>query len=393
MSMLADEIDWVIGVDTHRDRHALGVVDPTGGLRHELAIDACAQGYEQALGMAHQLAPGRRVWAIEGAGSYGAGLARHLMQAGERVVEIERPVRQRRPGGGKSDPLDAVRAAREALARGELATPRQGTEREALRLLLATRALAVTGRTAAISQVKAFIVSAPDDLRAELRVLTTQAQLRRLAALRPHHGQAVDRRAIGIALRFAARRALALDEEARALEAEIRAVVERLAPELLGVQGVGPIVAAQLLVSYSHPGRFRSEAAFASLAGVAPIPASSGLVVRHRLNRGGDRQLNRAIRVVVLTRTRHREKTRAYMARRRAEGRSTRETMRCLMRHVARGLFRLLTWIMSGQRPRNPTSTRAVTPATQTPGQMQPAAEIVARLVSGLHLAEAPSPT
>jgi len=392
MSMLADQIDWVIGVDTHRDRHALAVVDPTGGLRHERAIDACAQGYEEALGVAEQLAPGRRAWAIEGAGSYGAGLTRHLMQAGERVVEIERPVRQRRPGGAKSDPLDAVQAAREALARGQLAVPRQGTGREALRLLLATRALAVTGRTAAISQVKAFIVSAPDDLRAELRVLTTRAQLRRLAALRPHHGQAVDRRAIGIALRSGARRALALDDEARALEAEICAIVERVAPELLAVHGVGAIVAAQLLVSYSHPGRFRSEAAFASLAGVAPIPASSGQVVRHRLNRGGDRQLNRAIRVVVLTRTRHCEKTRAYMARRRAEGRSTREAMRCLMRHVARGLFRLLTRIMSGQRSRSVTSTRAVPPATQSRSQMQPAAAIVARLVSGLHLEEAPSP-
>jgi transposase len=391
--MLADEIDFVIGVDTHRDIHALAVVDATGFVHHTCEIDACGAGYAQALKHAASLAPGTRAWAIEGIGSYGAGLFRYLTNAGERVIEVERPERTRRPGGRKSDSLDAVRAAREALSQRHLGVARQGKERDALRLLLAAREGAVVAKTAAINQIKGFIVSAPDEVRSELRRLGTCALLRRLVVFRSLPTHPVDRAALFTALRAVARRARELDNEARAFEAKIEALVGKVAPELLAEQGIGPIVAAQLIVSYSHPGRFRSDAAFASLAGACPIPASSGQVVRHRLCRGGDRQLNRAIRVIVLTRMRLCPKTRAYIAKKRHEGKGVREAMRCLMRHVARGIFHLLTRIMSQNPP--PVARIESSVGVTKPGhaQMRSAADILARLVLQPHVKEAPLPT
>jgi transposase len=394
--MLADEIDFVIGVDTHRDSHALALVDAAGRLHHTWAIDTCGAGYIKAHEDAESRAPGRRIWAIEGTGSYGAGLCRHLMAAGERVVEVERPERPRRRGGAKSDALDAVRAAREVLLLSceNHAIPRQGDIREALRVLLTTRELVVTGKTAAINQIKGFLVSAPDELRAELRTLSAGAQLRRLVALRSHPSHSVARRALVGCLRSVARRARELDTEIRALEAQIGALIKAHAPRLLTEFGVGPIVAAQLLVAFSHVGRFRSDAAFASLAGTAPLPASSGQVQRHRLNRGGDRQLNRAIRTVVLTRMGHCAKTRAYIARRTNEGKSKREAMRALMRHVARGLFRLLTEIMSeAGLQRVAPSTPPVATTKPRHEQMRSAADILARLTLEPPVEEAPLAT
>jgi transposase len=294
------------------------------------------------LRFACERAPGRRVWAIEGTGSFGAGLTTFLLEQGEWVVEVDRPARPGRRNGAKSDELDAARAAHEALSRPHLAQPRRRGAREAIRVLLATREGAVVARTKAIGQLKALIVNAPEQLRQHFRSLTTDEQLARCARLRTGPSQSVEHRSTIIALRSAARRALALEAEAADLESQLELLVRELAPALLAQPGVGVISAAQLFSAWSHRGRFRSEAAFASLAGAAPIPASSGQVVRHRLNRGGDRQLNRALHTIVLSRLAHHQETRAYALRRTAEGRTPREIKRCLKRHLARRLFRLL---------------------------------------------------
>jgi transposase len=244
--------------------------------------------------------------------------------------------------GAKSDELDATRAAREALSREHVAQPRQRGWREALRVLLATREGAVVSRTKAIGLLKGLIVSAPSALRDQLRRRSTDEQILRCSRLRASAAQTVEHRATITALRAAARRALALEAEAHDLEIEIALLVNDIAPQLLAEPGIGAITAAQILNAYSHQHRFRSEAAFASLAGASPIPASSGQTVRYRLNRGGDRQLNRALHTIVLSRANHHPDTRAYVARRTNEGKTAREIKRCLKRYLARHIYRLL---------------------------------------------------
>ncbi len=342
MGMLADRVDHVIGVDTHRDSHSAAVCNPSGAVTGETTVAADAFGYKRLLRFAGEQARGRRVWAIEGTGSFGAGLTSFLLEQGEWVVEVDRPARPARRNGAKSDELDAARAACEALSRQHLAQPRRRGEREALRVLLAIREGAIVSRTKAIGQLKALIVNAPEQLRQHFRKLTTDEQLTRCARLRTNPTQSVEHRATIVALRSCARRALALEAEAADLESQLELLVRELAPTLLTEPGVGVISAAQLLNAWSHQGRFRSEAAFASLAGAAPIPASSGQVVRHRLNRGGDRQLNRTLHTIVLSRLAHHAETKHYAARRTAEGKTPREIKRCLKRHLARRLFRLL---------------------------------------------------
>lgn len=343
--MLADQADHVLGIDTHRDSHSAAILAAdTAVVQGQITVAANERGYRRLLRFARESAPGRRAWAVEGTGSYGAGLTVFLQREGELVLEVDRPRRPARRDRAKSDELDAIRAAREALTREHLARPRQRGEREALRVLLATRDSAVRSKRAAITLMKGLLVSAAPALREGLRSLPTNEQLTRCARLRLRISSTQDseQRATTIAIRASARRALALAEEAQELEAEIKPIVARLAPCLLAEMGVGAIVAAQILCAYSHQGRIRSEAAFASLAGVAPIPASSGQTVRHRLNRSGDRQLNRALHTIVLCRMRDDPQTRAYTARRQAEGRSTREIKRCLKRYTARHLYRLL---------------------------------------------------
>jgi transposase len=342
MGMLADRVDYVIGVDTHRDSHSAAICSPTGAVTAETTVAADTGGYWRLLRFAREQAAGRRVWAIEGTGSFGAGLTTTLLEQGESVVEVDRPARPARRNGAKSDELDAARAAREALCRSHLAQPRRRGDREALRVLLATRESAVIARTKAIAQLKALIVNAPDTLRQQLRTLNSDQQLARCARLRASAAQTTEQRCTIIALRSTARRALALQAEAAELEAVLRPLVRQLAPALLAEPGVGVITAAQLLSSWSHPGRFRSEAAFASHAGVAPIPASSGQLIRHRLNRGGDRQLNRALHTIALSRLNHHPETRCYATRRANEGKTPREIKRSLKRHLARRLYRLL---------------------------------------------------
>ncbi|MEV0185931.1 transposase [Streptomyces sp. NPDC050625] len=317
--MLAEH-DGVIGVDTHRDTLAAAAVSPIGAVLETTDAPSHTRGYRRLLEFAQQQVPGRRCWALEGTGSYGASLAAFLDDAGERVVEVCRPKRPAVRGGRKTDMLDAIRAAREALATEHVIQPRSRREREAVRVLLATRQGAVHASTAPINQLKALIVCGPDDLRAELRRLSRPQQGTRCAGFRDRPALAVEHRMNIPALRSTAQRIRHLQAEARELENELLQLVRQQAPELLELLGVGPITAAQILVSWSHPGRFRSEAAFVSSAGVAP--ASSGLTNKHRLNRGGDRQPNRAMHTITLIRRRLDPATKTYVARRTSEGKS-----------------------------------------------------------------------
>ena len=333
--MLADELDYVIGVDTHRDEHVVAVVTaPAGSVVACETARANARGYRELLRLAASYAPGRRAWAVEGTGSYGAGLARYLAERGEVVLEVSRTPRAERRLRGKDDALDATRTARAALAADTLALPRAGERREALRLLLVARRSAVDVRHEALTQLRAVIVTAPERLRQELRCLPVGKLLNRCSRLRGTHSTP-DELATRLVLRSLARRIQAATLEADQLERELLAHVRALAPALLDEPGIGPVVAAQLIVAWSHPGRLRSEACFARLAGVAPIPASSGQTQRHRLSRGGDRQLNRALHTIVLHRRQHDPATRDYIARRIAEGKSRRDATRLLKRYLA----------------------------------------------------------
>jgi transposase len=341
--MLAEQVDYVIGVDTHRDQHALAVVAaPTGAVLAQRSVRADARGYREALRFAERYAVGARVWAVEGAGHYGAGLARALGRQGELVLEVGRGVRAERRLRGKDDPLDAVRAARTALAAEAPTLPRAGQRQEALRVLLLARRSAVDVRRLALVQLRSVIVTAPESLRQELRQLPVGQLIRRCSRFRRSDTRTPDELAIVLVLRSLARRIEAATEEASELEREIVEHVRALVPDLLNEPGVGPISAAQLIVTWSHRNRVRSEACFARLAGVAPLPASSGQTIRHRLSRGGDRQLNRALHTVILHRRQHDPATREYIARRLAEGKSSRDATRILKRYLARHLYRVM---------------------------------------------------
>ncbi len=338
--MLADQVDFVIGVDTHKLAHSAALLNQVGGVLGAYELCANGPGYRALLNWARTTATGRRAWAVEGTGSYGAGLVGFLESAGELVLEVERPERRRR--GAKSDQIDAIAAARHALSREQLCRPRRGPEREAIRVLLSSREGAIRAATQARNQLRALVLTADESLRQELSRLSDQQLLRRCRDLGRGTRQDVRRRALTMALSRIAVRVRALEAEARAYERELERLTQQQLPTLRLEIGVGPWVAAQLLRSFSHVERFRSEAAFASLAGATPIPASSGQTQRHRLNRGGDRQLNRALHQIVITRLRLDPSTQAYAARRREEGKGDAEIRRCLKRFVARQMFKRL---------------------------------------------------
>jgi transposase len=307
----------------------------------ESSVTADSGGYAEALRVAERHAPGRRAFAVEGTGSSGAGLARFLADHGEQVFEVGRLRRERRPGG-KTDALDAVRAARSVLAQKRPATPRSSGEREALRALMAAREGAVNAKRAGLCQLRDLLITTPEPLRSELRSLSRARLLSRLSATRPQRRHDPELRGTLLALRAVARRVQQLTSEERELAREIEQLTSKLAPHLLTQPGIGPLLAAQIVLAWSHRGRLASEAAFARLAGVAPIPASSGQTIRHRLDRGGDRQLNRALHQIIVTRRRTHRPTIDYIERRVREGKSRREATRCLKRYLARNLYRLL---------------------------------------------------
>ncbi len=343
MTMLADLVEVVIGVDTHKHTHTTAICDArTGGVLAQATVAADPDGYAELCALAEQYS-GLRAWAMEGAGGYGAGLARHLAGAGEQVIELDRPKRPARKAGAKSDPIDAVRAARDALARTRLAAPKTGAARAALQLRLTARRSAVEATGDAQRQLHALVVSAPEVVRARFRGQRTPAMVATALALRPATTTGDEEVITALTvLQALARRIRDLKTEATDHEKAITTLTRSWRPDLLQLPGVGPIVAATVLTAWSHPGRCHSEGAFAMLGGVAPIPASSGMTVRHRLNRSGDRQLNRALHTLALTRLRCDETTRAYAERRRAEGKTDREIKRCLKRYIARQLYRRL---------------------------------------------------
>ncbi|MGC5023079.1 IS110 family transposase [Micromonospora sp. DT47] len=344
MPMLAESVDAVIGVDTHTDTHTACLVDGAGREVATVTVEATPDGYCDLIAWAVQQAPGPRLtWAVEGCRSHGAGLLRALLAAGQQVVEAGRPQRVGRRPGGKSDPADARLAARTTLAAAHHAQPRSDGDREALRILLVAREHANATRTAAINVFKALLLTAPDQLREPLRRQSTPRQTAACALLRVHARHTPAERVLRQTLRSLAQRIRLLDKEIRANERQLHDLVDAIMPALLAEPGVGAVSAAHLIIAWSHPGRCRSEAAFAALAGVSPLQASSGRITRHRLNRFGDRQLNRALHTIVNWRMIHgHEPTQHYLTRRRAQQKSDAEIRRCLKRYTARHMFRLM---------------------------------------------------
>jgi transposase len=333
------------GVDTHLDLNVAAALDGIGGLVGVAEFPATLAGHRDLLGWLAGFGPVARV-GVEGTGSYGAGLARLLRRAGVEIVEVDRPNRQARRRSGKSDPLDAIEAARAALsgrARGA-AKSRDGNV-EAIRALVVARRSARSAKIQTLNQIRHLGYTAPEQLRQRLAGISRHQLAARAAALRPGSREGADPviTATKTALQILGRRVLALDAEKRHIDALLTGLVTQTAPDLLALHGVGIDTAAALLVTAGdNPGRLRSEAAWAHLCGTAPIPASSGKVTRYRLNRGGDRQANRALWGIVITRLRNDPRTQAYMARRLAEGQSKPEVIRVLKRYVAREVYHRL---------------------------------------------------
>jgi len=326
----------IVGIDTHAEVHVAAAIDGLGRMLGTLSIDTTARGYRELVRWARRHGRFARA-GVEGCGAYGAGLVRHLAAEGVEVIEVDRPNRQRRRRRGKSDPVDAEAAARAVLSGEATTSPKDSSGVvEAIRILHLTRRSAVKAKTQAGNQMKDVILTAPEDLRTELRGLTTRQRVKRCATWRP--GPVTDpRSAAGRSLFDLACRWLTLDAEIKGLDANLRRLLEPLVPSLLAEHGVGTEVAAKLVLAYGeHPKRVATEASFAALCGTSPVEASSGKHQRHRLNRGGNRHANNALHTVVLHRSRRCPETRAYIERRRAEGKTDREIWRCLKRALAR---------------------------------------------------------
>jgi transposase len=324
------------GVDTHADMHVAAALDSVGGLLGVQEFPATPAGYARLLEWLSGFGTVGLV-GIEGTGSYGAGLARHIAAAGIRVVEVDRQDRRRQ---GKSDPLDAVSAARAAQSGRAAGAPKgRDGQVEAIRALMVAKRTARSERIQTINQARSLIVTGPDDLRARFAKRSADDLVAELASLRPRPGEVVGY-ATRMALRELGRRVEFLDGQLERLDELIVPLVTARAAGLLALYGVGHDTAAKLLIAAGdHPGRLRSEAAWAHLCAAAPIPASSGKVTRYRLNPGGDRQANHALYRIVITRMSSHPATRAYVARRSKEGLSKKEIIRCLKRYVAREVY------------------------------------------------------
>ena len=332
--------DIIVGVDTHKQTHAAVAVTALGARVAELTVPACTQGYQDLEAWASSLGA-VRTFAVEGTGSYGAGLSRFLREKGHAVHEVCRPDRRARQQHGKTDHLDAEVAARAVLGGRRAAVPKSGTsEVEMIRHLKVARDTAVKARTQAMLTLKSLVVEAPATLREQLASLKgKRALLRHLAALRPAAPTTTVASA-KTSLRALARRWLALDEEIKSHDAHLEHLVRRRAPAMVEAHGIGVGTAAEMLVLVGdNPERIHSEAALAKLCGACPVPASSGRTKRHRLNRGGNRQANAALHRVVVVRMRAHGPTVEYVRRRTAGGKSKAEIIRCLKRFVAREIF------------------------------------------------------
>ncbi len=333
----------VAGVDTHKDSHVVVALDHLGRHLGASSFPTTAAGGTALIAWLRRQGTLGRV-GVEGCGSYGAGLARLLRAESIEVIEICRPNRQMRRRRGKSDLIDAEAAARTVLAERDGVTPKSADGPvEAMRALRVARSSAIKVRDQATNQLHALIVTAPQAMRDRLnepRIDKLVAKLLGVAA-----GKISDQPGYQAAVLSIARRWQALDTEAGDLAVQLKAIVAETAPAgLLELQGVGPDVAAALMIAAGdNPKRLRSEASFAALCGVSPLDCSSGKQDRHRLNRGGNRDANMALWRIVMVRLRWDSTTRAYVEKRVSEGKTRRGAMRCLKRYIARDVFRLLT--------------------------------------------------
>jgi transposase len=354
-----DVVEVVLGVDTHQDFHVAVALDQLGKPLGELKVPTTTRGYCRLVCWAKEFGPVRCA-GVEGTGSYGAGLARYLKATGILVMEVERPKRRNFRRNGKSDPKDAEAAARAVLA-GEVAgVPKSGDGRvEMIRTLRSARRSAVKARVQATNLLQAMLVTAPEKLRHTLRELPTKELVAVASRFRPGGDPEDVEAATRFALRSVARRHQVLSEEIAELDAQLERLVGEAAPELVSLPGVGTNHAATLLVlAGDNPERLKSEASFASLCGVSPVEASSGKVVRHRLNRGGNRDVNRALHMICVVRMGSDRRTKAYVARRTAEGKSKWEIMRCLKRYIAREVYRILLSSTTVKPPPIKTASR-----------------------------------
>ncbi len=333
----------ILGVDTHLDEHVAVALDGLGRRLGTLSVSTTTAGYRRLLKWATDFGTIEHV-GVEGAGSFGAGLVRFLRVEGIEVFEVLRPKRRDQYRGGKSDPIDAEAAARAVLAGTATGQPKGADgEVEMIRTLKAARRSALKARVQATNQLKAMLVTAPEELRKELRGLSTAKLVSRAARFRYKEDPKSVVAATKLALRSVARRYHSLSEEITELDKQLDRLVAQAAPELVAIDGVSTDTAASLLIAAGdNPERLKSEAAFAHLCGVAPIPASSGKTVRHRLNRHGNRDANRALYVIALGRMSREKRTQSYVAKRTAEGKSKKEILRCLKRYIAREIYRIL---------------------------------------------------
>ena len=331
------------GVDTHADVHVAAAIDDNGGLLGIESFPADEVGYEGLLGWLVGFGPVTRI-GVEGTGSWGVGLTRFLTGQDIIVVEVDRPNRQTRRKQGKSDPTDAVSAARAALSGEATVTPKSRDGRvEEMRVLLVARRSAREQRIQSLNQLRHLVFTAPEEIRVRFKDRPKRGLVTEAANMRPHKGSDPITYRTNLVIRNLARRIKSLDTEMRTIDRTLRSLIEETAPALLEMYGVGVDTAATLLVTAGdNPDRLHSERSWAHLCGVTPLPASSVKVTRHRLNRGGDRQANAALYRVVLTRMSSDEKTRRYVTRRREKGLSTAEIMRCLKRYVARQTYKHL---------------------------------------------------
>jgi transposase len=330
------------GVDTHKDFHVAAAIDSLGRILGTDLFPTTSAGYRRLLawlrGFGDVVAVG-----VEGTGAWGAGLARYLTAEGVRVVEVDRPNRQRRRRRGKSDPADAETAARAVLAGDATGTPKAATGTiAAIRLIRVARRSAMKARTQAANQIHSVIDTAPESLRGTLMGLTQRERIAKCSRLRPTQ-PTTPLGAAKLALSTLARRWLALTAEIETLDAQLDQLVEATAPSLVAAKGIGTETASMLLTAAGdNPDRLATERSFAALCGSSPIEASSGKQQRHRLNRGGNRQANYALYLIVLNRLAWDPRTKAYMQRRLAQGKTKKEIIRCLKRYVAREVYNLI---------------------------------------------------
>ncbi|NOX41638.1 MAG: IS110 family transposase [Alphaproteobacteria bacterium] len=329
------------GVDTHKDLHVAAIVDAHDRFVASECFASTRQGYKKMLTWMRSFGTIERV-GIECTGTYGAGLLRYLQATGITVLEVIAPDKVDRRRRGKDDTLDAINAAHAAYSGTRTVTPKSRNGMiEALRVLKSCRKTAISARRVALQLIQNNIVSAPDQLREQLRSMTRMQLIRTLAAWRP---DLTDYRNVTPAYRIAfkslGRRYLELHDEIADLDTMIAALVDELAPDLIARIAIGYETAAQLLITAGdNIERLHSEAGFAALCGVSPVPASSGKIQRHRLNRGGDRAANSALHIIAVGRIRLHPKTQAYMAKRLSHGNSKLEAIRCLKRYIAREVF------------------------------------------------------